>query len=114
MKRTIIFSNVLSGQSIAKTNNLPPRVRASDAAAWCAGDIVVVPTVRMASRVFGVCERLISIRLAARGPIPEPSPVTAMSSALRSLSSEERQVFVHDNLGLLWREIENVTTPSTH
>jgi hypothetical protein len=46
---------IVTGQRIAKaTVGYPPGRRAEDAASWIAGEIQIIPTVKLAAEVFGV------------------------------------------------------------
>src|SRR6476620_7250596 len=51
----ISIVKLVTGQRIAKaTVGYPPRRRAEDAASWIAGEIQIIPTVKLAAEVFGV------------------------------------------------------------
>jgi hypothetical protein len=95
---------VISAVSLAHRQRIEPWERGRMAAAWVDGRALVIPTVELASNVFGV-----SYPLIRKERCPASLSLKLLAYGWEASTRAERERFIRENLLSVWTAIERVT-----
>jgi hypothetical protein len=92
-----------------KHSNTPIYVRASQAAAWLSGAIIVVPTLELAAQTFDVSRATVAAARKSSWSSPPSSAPGFMALGWAMASDSERAKFCAAYEPAVWRALEHVT-----